>query len=496
MDTTKLRRSLVAIVALGLATAGFGTAAGPPDKSGGSGGAPVQLTLLNENDTLSGEPAVQRFVDRVNELSRGALTINVDNLNDGSASPEVGIVREVQSGKAQLAWVGTRVWDLFGVRSFAALSAPMLVDSYPLQAAVLRSDLPQKMLAGLDGHGLVGLAVLGDNIRYPAAARPIRGPEDFRDLRIRSYSSATQMAAMRALGAHPFPVGWPLVQSAFQSGKLSALEIDLNTYQANGYSAFAPYVTLNVPLWPRTTVIFANSAALAGLSAEQRAWIDQAAAEASKYALTTFGEDKLIVPAECRNGMKGVLASADQLAALRKAFAPVYASLRRDPATAAAIDEIEALKKQVGSVRPLAVPRGCGAGSALQFDETAAFPQGVFRTMHSRADVLRAWPNIDPVMLKLFVGSATWRFKDGTFDVVNDGGLPDCRHADGRYFIQGPYMVNQWLDFHGCHLFQAPTTTLKLRWTYDGKNLRFSLGEPALPPNILSWTATPFVRIG
>jgi hypothetical protein len=79
---------------------------------------------------------------------------------------------------------------------------------------------------------------------------------------------------------------------------------------------------------------------------------------------------------------------------------------------------------------------------------------------------------------------------------MNDGGIPACRHADGRYSIHGPYMVNQWLDFHGCPLFKAPTTTLKLRWTCDGKNLRFALGQPSIPAGVVSWTATPFVRIG
>src|SRR5262249_13672459 len=189
---------LVAALALALPTAGLAAAAGPPDKSGGASSGPVQLTLLNQNDTLAGTPAVQRFVDRVDQLSKGSLTIAVKSTNDGYAGAEQRVIHDVRADKAQLAWVGTRVWDLYGVKSVRALSAPMLVDSYPLQAAVLRSDLPSKMLAGLDGHGVVGLAVLGDNLRYAAGTRPLRSPEDFRGLRIRSYPSATQAAAFRA----------------------------------------------------------------------------------------------------------------------------------------------------------------------------------------------------------------------------------------------------------------------------------------------------------
>jgi TRAP-type C4-dicarboxylate transport system substrate-binding protein len=496
MNTRKLLQLLVSALALALPTAGLAAAAGPPDKSGGAGSAPVQLTLLNQNDSLAGVPAVQRFVDRVEQLSKGSLTIAVESTNDGYAGAEQRVIHDVRADKAQLAWVGTRVWDLYGVKSFRALSAPMLVDSYPLQAAVLRSNLPSRMLAGLDGHGVVGLALLGDNIRYAAGTRPLRSPEDFRGLRIRSYPSATQAAAFRALGAHPSPENWKQLEPAFRSGKLSALEVDLNTYQANAYSALAPYVTLNVPLWPRTTVLFANPGALAGLSAEQRAWINQAAAEAATYSLTTFGEDAQIVPAECRNGMKAVVASPGQLVALRQAFAPVYTSLRRDPATAAALDEIAALKRQVGPVPALRVPRGCGDASTAPAAQAPAFPQGVFRTDTTRADVLHAWPNVDPQTLKVLVGIATWRFENGTFDLVVTGGVPSCRHADGRYSVRGQFMVNQFLDFHGCAMFQAPTDPLKLRWTYDGRNLRFFLVEPAPPANVITWAAAPFVHIG
>ena len=40
--------------------------------------------------------------------------------------------------------VGTQVFDTLGVTSFQALNAPMLLDSYPLQAAVLESRLPDR----------------------------------------------------------------------------------------------------------------------------------------------------------------------------------------------------------------------------------------------------------------------------------------------------------------------------------------------------------------
>lgn len=497
MTTTKLLRAFLAAATLAVLTASVACASGPPDKSGG-GGAPVELTLVNQNDSLDGVPGVQRFVDRVQEISKGELTINVNSVNDGYAGAEQRVIRAVQSDKAQLAWVGTRVWDVLGVKSFRALHAPMLIDSYPLEVAVLRSDLPAKMLAGLGGHGLAGLALLGDNLRIPVSAkRPLRRPQDFKGLRIRSYPSVVQAAAFSALGARPSPENWQQIPPAFASGRLQAMEVDLHSYQSNAYAALAPYATLNLALWPRTTVLFANEAALDKLSEEQRGWIRQAADEAARYSLTSLGEDRKIVPFECRNGMKAVLATPSQLTAFRKAFASVYTSLRGDPATAVTLDEIAALKHHVPPVKRPAIPGGCGAGATARNRSNApAFPQGVFRGKRTRAEVLKVWPNAEPSILEGSAATLTFRFVKGAFDLVlSNGGLPGCRHGNGRYKVRGRY-VTTWLeDAHGCPGVATPTPRVKLRWTYDGKMLRFATTGPTYPLDVITWAVVPLTKI-
>ena len=56
--TTRLGKALAVAVAIGVLTAMVATAAGPPDKSGGT--PLVTLKLLNSDGDLSGLPAVQR----------------------------------------------------------------------------------------------------------------------------------------------------------------------------------------------------------------------------------------------------------------------------------------------------------------------------------------------------------------------------------------------------------------------------------------------------
>ena len=495
--TTRLGKALAVAIAIGVLTATVATAGGPPDKSGGT--QPVTLKLLNSDGDLSGLPAVQRFIDRVHELSKGAITIEVVLQNDGHAGFERRVVQDVRAGKAQLAWVGTRVWDTLGVDSFRALHAPMLINSYALEGAVLRSDLPVKMLAGMQGHGIVGIALLGDNLRYPAGKRPLAAPADFRGLWFRSLTSATQAAAVRALGARPSEQGWAELANALQSGRVDALEVDLHTYDGNHYSSVAPYLTVNVALWPRTTTLIANEAALGKLSDQQSRWIRQAARAAAAYSLTTFGEDRGLVAFDCRNsGMKAVIASPAQLSALQKSFAPVYASLRKDARTAAMIDAIVALKRNVKPT-PLAVPKGCLAAPqrSTAAARAASFPEGVYRIKRTQADVVRTWPSATADMIRLLTATVTVDFKDGRLDFrLSAGGIPDCRHASGTYSTKGQTVTVRFTDFHGCPLFDGPGPRTPLRWSTDGKSLRLRVNRPTDGLMLVTWETKPFVRIG
>ncbi len=91
------------------------------------------------------DPAVAFFVSQVARLSGGRLRIDVENYprgRDGSVD-EAGVLRAVADGDADLGWAHTGSFDELGVRAFDALDAPMLIDNYSSETAVIRSDLAQ-----------------------------------------------------------------------------------------------------------------------------------------------------------------------------------------------------------------------------------------------------------------------------------------------------------------------------------------------------------------
>ena len=161
------------------------------------------------------------------------------------------------------------------VLSFQALTAPMLIDNYPLQEAVIESDIPAQMLEGLDTIGVAGLAVLADGLRKPIAVdAPLLGPDDWNGITFQSFRSEGQSEAIEALGAQPTDVIFEALDEGLANGEIEGFEKNLLVYQINAMAADAPYITANVNLWPQTVAIFANPDRLAALSEQHRGVAD------------------------------------------------------------------------------------------------------------------------------------------------------------------------------------------------------------------------------
>jgi TRAP-type C4-dicarboxylate transport system substrate-binding protein len=117
-----------------------------------------------------------------------------------------------------------------------------------------------------------------------------------------------------------------------------------------------------VTLWPQFDVLFANPARLASLTPQQRGWLQQAAADAARNSVTLVaGQNSPYIGQACAMGARFATATPADLAALRRAFTPVYRSLEADPQTSAFIAQIQQLKKATPPGLAPAIPAGCAA---------------------------------------------------------------------------------------------------------------------------------------
>src|SRR4051812_3017917 len=325
----KVSSSLTALGIPFVAACAPAASTGGDDKAGGAAD-PVVLKLANTaispvQDGLDRHPAVLYFVNQVRERSHGALRIEV--VSDwGAQAPdaEQQVVHDVAAGTIELGWVATSVFDTLGDTDFQALTAPMLIDSYPLQQAVLDSSMPAEMVGGLDRLGVRGLAVLGDGLQKPIAVhRPLLRLDDYHGIMFSTARSAEHASAIAALGAIATKLG--VDPGTLHDGTVDGFEKGLRNYELNGYNSLAPYVTANVNLWPHTLALIVNPATVSNLTATQQKWLTDAANDASARSTDLTDDDPQVLLRLCGEGSRFANAAPADVTAMLEAFAAEYA---------------------------------------------------------------------------------------------------------------------------------------------------------------------------
>jgi TRAP-type C4-dicarboxylate transport system substrate-binding protein len=324
------------------------------DKAGGQPTqAPVVLTMAFWG---SGTQELDRFFGEVTRLSEGTMRVDVrTSWRLGQRAYETGLIGDVRARKADLGVAGSRAWDSVGVKSLRPLHAPFLIDNYALEDRVVRSGLVKEMLEGLEPLGLVGLGVLPDGMRRPfGITTPLLKPADYNGLTIGTQQSRIADETMRAFGAKPV---WFPVQGSING--FDGIEQATGSVAGNRYDTAGSYLTVNVSLWPRPLVLFANRKAFDALSREQQGILRQAVANAAVgVAAADRTQERADTEILCQRGLVSfVTASPADLAALRRAVQPVYDELERDPQTRRLIRQIAAMRN---GIRPEAAP-GCRA---------------------------------------------------------------------------------------------------------------------------------------
>jgi TRAP-type C4-dicarboxylate transport system substrate-binding protein len=412
MENRGPRAALVLTAVAAFAAVGCGGGGAGEDKAGGPG-APVTLRLANTGGSIDQTPAVEYFVTRVAELSDGNVRIEVvDHWAEFASDAEQQVVRGVSSGELDLGWVGTRVFDTIGFENFQALTAPMLVDSYALEEAVIESGVTEEMMRGLDELGVVGLGVLADGLRRPiGVTAPLLGPADWRGITFGTLRSDGQVEAIRALGATPAQIFGSEREEALGKGTIQGFEFSLWLFSSNvNWPSLAPYVATNVALWPQMDVLLANPARLEALAAKQRGWVEEAARDAAARSAALADKDAQALGVTCESGARFAEASDADLAALEGAFAPVYATLQQNPETKAFIQRIRALKHSTLREPALSIPADCTGKAPRQASSgtasATAFLNGTYRMVLTQEDADKVgdrdtgYPQINTITLK------------------------------------------------------------------------------------------------
>jgi tripartite ATP-independent transporter DctP family solute receptor len=169
------------------------------------------------------------------------------------------------------------------------------------------------------------LSVLAEGWQVWTMNDPVRSPEDFDGLKMRTMTSPLLLAAYDAYGASPTPLPYAEVYSALQ---LNMIDGQVNPVFAIEEMSF--YEVCDYMIFPKHAQFFTttitNREFYAGLSPERKKMVDETILELEDHMFEVqreFNERRLETIREKKPDMKVIELTAEERAALREASLPV-----------------------------------------------------------------------------------------------------------------------------------------------------------------------------
>ena len=420
------RTWIVAVLVASSVAAGGCDLGGESDKAGGERRPEaVVLTLANHEDSSLD---LDEFAHQVERLSNGSVRIEFRNRwRETTVDYEPRTIEDVRAGKADLAKVSARAFDVVGVKSLQPYVAPFAVDSYALQREVLHSALQERMLGGVERLDLVGIALLPGELRKPVGlSRPLVEARDYRGATIATRLSELGLRTFRALGA----TGEAIVPGS-DTSPFDGFETDITGLQ-DDYDGAPRTLAANVNLWPRALVIVMNAEAYERLSEDQQEALRAAGRAATDPALQHIRErEREALGIVCRRA-EPILRSAtrSQLEGLRTATSSLARTLERDPESRAIVRQIAAMRPEVEPEPAPACPREERPSAA----EGETPVDGVWRMITTADELSRVAAPGDVVPENW--GESTFALIAGRFAFTTES-RDACIWAYGRYSVKG-----------------------------------------------------------
>ena len=242
----------------------------------------------------------------------------------------------------------------------------------------------------------------------------------------------------------------------------------------NRYHHDLPHVTVDLALWPRPVILFANKARFDSLSVEQQTALRGVAKQlVASTTAAMESEDASAVAVLCADGADLVVAGDDADSRAADCGRAVYDELEKDARTASMVKRITEMKAGIPAATSIAT---CPSPSASPAPQTAGgFPEGTYEARLSCDELKAYWaahpelPVEDRFPCPVVMG---FTLKDNTW-IENYG--------------------ERWtFSFFGDHVQLGNFT---LRWSWDGKQLTFSEIQGGEEGDEQAWTTQPFVKL-
>lgn len=250
--------------------------------------APRQLPLIfahNQKSVLNPYSyGSHAFKEKIGEISGG--TISVECMNGTLAEDEDELVKKMQMGAASIVVVSPGFMASLGIPEVDMLSLPYLFESADHWKKNVDGQFGKELseiVRERSGNHFRILGYWSASVRNYYGKKAVRAPEDLAGLRIRTQPSTPQMQFWKACGAEPSVIPWSEMEKSLEKELIDAAENDYTNILLNGHHKMRNGTFISETNHDFTTrFLLMDGALYDSLSAQQKAWIDEAAQYATE----------------------------------------------------------------------------------------------------------------------------------------------------------------------------------------------------------------------
>lgn len=216
------------------------------------------------------------------ELSDAGLKI--ETIDSSQLGAENELLQQASSGELDIALAaGSTLATVFNIPELEMFEAYYLYDTPADVVRVRNTDVAKAAFDKLPAKAK--LTAVGNpwlyGERHMFGSKALRGPKDFKGLKLRVPDTKISIGSAKALGASPTPTTYAELYLALQQGIVDAAEAPLSVIAAESFNEASKYVSLTGHLITAASPLI-NNETWDSLSAKQQTVVEKAFDETAK----------------------------------------------------------------------------------------------------------------------------------------------------------------------------------------------------------------------
>jgi C4-dicarboxylate-binding protein DctP len=225
--------------------------------------------------------AAEKFAQLVAQRSAGK--VRVDLFPNSRMYADNEEISALQVGSVEMLAPSLTKLKVLSAPEFEVFDLPYLFPSIEAAHRVTQGPIGKSMLAKLENHGVIGLAIWDNGFKQMSANRPLRTPADFAGLSLRIQPSRILDAQMKALGAKSRVLQFNEVYGALKTGMVDGTEGPVSNFYTQHMHTAQRYLTLSNHGYLGYAVV-TNKKFWSGLTPEIRSMLEGALKDATAFA--------------------------------------------------------------------------------------------------------------------------------------------------------------------------------------------------------------------